>query len=38
MRALVHPVLRHRLLLGYKAEAEGITVEDCIDRLLTEVH
>ncbi len=38
IRALVHPVLRHRLLLGYKAEAEGITVEDCIDRLLTEVH
>lgn len=37
IRALVHPVLRHRLLLGYKAEAEGVTVEDCIDRLLAEV-
>lgn len=37
IRALVHPVMRHRLLLGYKAEAEGITVEDCIDRLIAEV-
>ncbi len=30
IRALVHPALRHRILLGYKAEAEGVTVEDCI--------
>lgn len=37
IRALVHPVLRHRILLGYKAEAEGITVEDCIARLIKEV-
>ena len=37
IRALVHPVMRHRLLLGYKAEAEGISVEDCVDRLLIEV-
>ena len=37
IKALVHPVLRHRLLLGYKAEAEGVTVEDCIDRLIAEV-
>jgi MoxR-like ATPase len=37
VKALVHPVLRHRLLLGYKAEADGITVENCIDRLLQEV-
>jgi MoxR-like ATPase len=37
IRALVHPVLRHRLLLGYKAEAEGISIESCIDRLLSEV-
>jgi len=34
IRALVHPVMRHRLLLSYKAEADGITVEKCIDRLL----
>jgi MoxR-like ATPase len=37
IRALVHPVMRHRLLLGYKAEAEGISVEDCVNRLLAEV-
>jgi MoxR-like ATPase len=37
IRALVHPVLRHRLLLGYKAEAEGVTIENCVDRLLAEV-
>lgn len=34
IRALVHPALRHRILLSYKAEADGITVENCIDRLL----
>ncbi|MDZ4851790.1 MAG: AAA family ATPase [Pirellulaceae bacterium] len=34
IRALVHPVMRHRLLLSYKAEADGVTVENCIDRLL----
>lgn len=34
IRALLHPVMRHRLLLSYKAEADGITVEKCIDRLL----
>jgi len=34
IRALAHPVLRHRILLNYKAEAEGLTVEDLIDRLL----
>lgn len=35
--ALAAPVLRHRLLLSYKAEAEGWTVEKFIDRLLTEL-
>lgn len=34
IRALVHPAVRHRILLSYKAEADGITVENCIDRLL----
>lgn len=37
IRALVHPVLRHRVLLSYKAEAEGVTMEDCIHRLVREV-
>lgn len=38
IRALAAPVLRHRILLSYKAEAEGVTVEDCIARLLEEIH
>src|SRR5437868_6818794 len=37
IRALVHPTLRHRILIGYRAEAEGITVEHVIDRLLETV-
>ena len=32
--ALVHPTLRHRVLLGYRAEADGVTVDAVIDRLL----
>jgi MoxR-like ATPase len=34
IRRLVHPVLRHRILVGYRAEADGVSVEDVIDRLL----
>jgi len=37
VRALVHPTLRHRVLVGYRAEAEGVTVEQIIDRLLETV-
>ncbi|MDA7874710.1 AAA family ATPase [Rhodopirellula sp.] len=37
IRALAHPALRHRVLLSYKAEAEGVSIEDVIDRLLTTV-
>ena len=37
IRALAHPTLRHRVLLSYKAEAEGVSIEDVIDRLLTSV-
>jgi hypothetical protein len=29
--------LRHRILLSYKAEAEGISLENCISRLVAEV-
>ncbi len=35
--ALAHPTLRHRVLLSYKAEAEGVTIEDVIDQLLSTV-
>ena len=37
IRAMAHPVLRHRVLINYKAEAEGVTVEKVIDRLLEHV-
>lgn len=37
IKALAHPTLRHRILVGYKAEAEGIAVDDVVDRLLREV-
>lgn len=37
IQALVQPVLRHRILVGYRAEAEGVTVASIIDRLLKEV-
>lgn len=35
--ALAPPVLRHRVLVNYRAEAEGITVSKIIDRILAEV-
>lgn len=37
IRALAAPALRHRVLLNYKAEAEGVTVEDCIASLLESI-
>jgi MoxR-like ATPase len=37
LRKLAKPVLRHRVLVNYRAEAEGITVENVIDRLIESV-
>jgi MoxR-like ATPase len=37
IRALALPVLRHRLLINYRAEAEGVNVETLVDRLLKAV-
>ncbi len=34
IRALAHPVLRHRVLLNFHAESEGITTDHIIDQLL----
>jgi MoxR-like ATPase len=31
---LAAPTLRHRVLLNYRAEAEGVKIEQLIDRLL----
>ena len=37
VRALVYSTFRHRILVGYRAEAEGVTVETVISRLLETV-
>ncbi|MDF2152691.1 MoxR family ATPase [Vibrio sp. CAU 1672] len=34
VQAMVYPVLRHRLLLSYHAQAEGISANQVIDKLL----
>jgi MoxR-like ATPase len=34
IRALALPVLRHRILINYRAEAEGVTVAKVIGRLI----
>ncbi|MCB1276652.1 MoxR family ATPase [Prosthecobacter sp.] len=37
IRAMALPVFRHRILVNYKAEAEGVTVEQVIAKLLETV-
>jgi len=37
IRALAHPVLRHRVLINYRAEAEGVVVKNIVDSLLKSV-
>ena len=37
IQALAHPVLRHRVLTNFRAEAEGITPDAIVDRLLKHV-
>jgi MoxR-like ATPase len=37
VQALVHPTLRHRILVGYRAEADGVSIDEVIDRLLEHV-
>jgi len=37
IEAVAHPVLRHRILLNYRAEAEGVSLDQLIDRLLEQV-
>jgi MoxR-like ATPase len=37
VKEVVHDVLRHRILLTYEAEAEGITSDKIIDKILSEV-
>ena len=37
VRAVAHPVLRHRIVTNFTAHAEGITPDILIDRLLAEI-
>ena len=37
VRALAHPVLRHRVLTNFHAESEGVTTDQIIDKLLAAV-
>jgi MoxR-like ATPase len=37
IRAMAYPVLRHRILINYRAEAEGVVIEKLVDRLLKSV-
>lgn len=36
LEAVAHPVLRHRLVTSFAAEAEGVTTDDLVSRLLAE--
>ena len=37
IRALAHPVLRHRIITNFHAQSEGVTSDDVVDRLLQAV-
>jgi MoxR-like ATPase len=37
IRAMAHPVLRHRVLTNFRAESEGITTDSIVDDLLSVV-
>ena len=37
IKALAHPVLRHRIILNFNAEAEGVRTDEVIDKLLKTV-
>jgi MoxR-like ATPase len=38
VREVAPPVLRHRVLLNFEAEADGITAEQIVARLLDSIH
>ncbi len=37
IHAMIHDVMRHRVLLSYEAEADGVTVDELVNRLLERV-
>ena len=37
VQSIVHDALRHRLILSFDAEAQGVTTDDVIDTLIEQV-
>ena len=37
LRTVAYPVLRHRILVNFKAEARGITADDVTNKLLERI-
>jgi MoxR-like ATPase len=37
IKSIAHDVLRHRILLSYEAEAEEITSDEIIDKILKKI-
>ncbi len=37
IRALAHPVMRHRVLINFHAQSEGMTTDAIVDKLLESV-
>jgi MoxR-like ATPase len=37
VRAVAHPVLRHRIVTTFSAQAEGVTSDHIVDRMLSEI-
>ena len=37
IKAMAHPVLRHRVLVNFRAESEGVSTDAIIDELLERV-
>jgi MoxR-like ATPase len=38
VKAVVEPILRHRIVRNYKAEAEGYSIEDIINEIVQSIH
>jgi len=37
IKAMAHPVMRHRVLVNFRAESEGISTDSIVDELLDRV-
>jgi MoxR-like ATPase len=37
IKSMAHPVMRHRVLINFRAESEGITTDQIIDELIERV-